>query len=202
MVKLLKKFVAVCLIAAALCLCAGCELLDGPPTTYPTYPSMNQNPILTKPSTGRQDILASTAVVVSYFGEVAIVAQTPVAQWENKQMIATPKGIVNGGRIGGVDGLGREMVIKKVVIATEVVPNSTRDWFRDMPDLTEIVGLNLVRTDRVTDMSNMFNGCPRIEQLNISEWNVSRVKNMTGMFDGCNSLRRLPNWYKETEETK
>jgi surface protein len=51
-------------------------------------------------------------------------------------------------------------------------------------------------------MSNMFNGCPRIEQLNISEWNVSRVKNMTGMFDGCNSLRRLPNWYKETEETK
>ena len=197
---LCRKLIALFLILAALGMCAGCELLENPGTTFQTYPSMNQNPILSKPSTGNQEVINSTAVVVSYFGEVAIIAQTPVTTWENKQMIATPKGIINGGRIGGVDGLGREMVIKKVIIASEVVPNSTRDWFRDMPDLTEIVGLNLVKTDRVTDMSNMFNGCTRIQQLNISDWNVSRVRNMTGMFDGCTSLKRLPNWYQAPEE--
>lgn len=199
--KDLQKVIALGLILMLAGLCVGCRQ-NTAPTTYPTYPSLNQNPILSKPAVTGQNTLIATPVVVSCFGEVAVLAQSPVGQWEGKDLVATPKDISRGGRIGGKDGLDREMIIKKVVIVSELVPLSTREWFRDMPDLAEIQGLHLVRTDRVTDMSYMFSGCCRIEALNISEWNVSRVKNMTGMFDGCDALNRLPNWYVPPEETE
>lgn len=40
-------------------------------------------------------------------------------------------------------------------------------------------------------MSNMFNGCTKLRDLNISSFNTENVTNMYGMFYGCSSLETL-----------
>ena len=77
------------------------------------------------------------------------------------------------------------------------MPRSTRDWFRDLPYLTQIQGLELITTDHVTDMSNMFSGCMRLNSVNIDDCNVEKVTNMAGIFDGCDSMGKKPEWFRE-----
>jgi len=49
-------------------------------------------------------------------------------------------------------------------------------------------------TSKVTDMSNMFNGCAKLNGINdISDWNTSKVVSMCKMFYGCISLENLEN---------
>ena len=46
-------------------------------------------------------------------------------------------------------------------------------------------------TDEVTSMSNMFNACSSLTQLNASNWDTSKVTNMGAMFNGCSKLANL-----------
>ena len=49
-------------------------------------------------------------------------------------------------------------------------------------------------TSKVKDMSNMFDGCEKINRINdISDWNTSKVESMCKMFYGCASLENLEN---------
>ena len=50
------------------------------------------------------------------------------------------------------------------------------------------------KTNKVINMSNMFNGCEKLESLPkyISEWDVSQVQYMSYMFSNCKSLKSLP----------
>ena len=48
---------------------------------------------------------------------------------------------------------------------------------------------------KVTDMSNMFDGCRKFN-CDLSKWNTKRVKDMRYMFYNCDSLKNKPNWYK------
>lgn len=70
-------------------------------------------------------------------------------------------------------------------------PTSTAGWFTDCIQLREIVGLNYLRTDEVTDMRSMFFECKTLTSLDLSGLNTNKVTNMSNMFHECNSLARL-----------
>ena len=61
-----------------------------------------------------------------------------------------------------------------------------------------IVKIDLIGIENITDMSHMFWGCTSLISLkDMSKWNTKDVVNMSGMFNGCSSLLSLPdisNW--------
>ncbi|MGO5282504.1 SpaA isopeptide-forming pilin-related protein, partial [Catenibacterium mitsuokai] len=63
-------------------------------------------------------------------------------------------------------------------------------------NLESIQGMEFVDTSEVTDMSQMFNYCPRLKDLDVSNWDTSKVTDMSSMFYGCGNLKDLDvsNW--------
>ena len=72
-----------------------------------------------------------------------------------------------------------------------VRPTSCFRWFYSFSNLTTIKGIENLNTEEVADMSEMFNNCSRLENLDLSSFNTAKVTNMTGMFDGCWGLTSL-----------
>lgn len=65
---------------------------------------------------------------------------------------------------------------------------STRRWFYECSNLTAIIGIENLKTDNVTDMYEMFNGCSSLESLDLTNFNTANVTDMISMFYGCSSL--------------
>ena len=87
-------------------------------------------------------------------------------------------------------------VIKKAVFDAsfkDFRPTNTKYWFYNLKNLTTIEGLENLNTSAVTNMSGMFSGCSRLEELNVSHFNTSAVTDMGDMFSGCSSLKTLFN---------
>lgn len=63
--------------------------------------------------------------------------------------------------------------------------------FQYCKNLKAIYVTSAFTTDKVGNMSNMFNGCTKLHDLNISSFNTENVTNMYGMFYGCSSLDSL-----------
>lgn len=80
--------------------------------------------------------------------------------------------------------------ITKVTISP-VQPTTTHSWFSGMNRLKEIIGLNNLNTQNVTDMSEMFIGCTSLQKLDVSHFNTEKVTDMSAMFWGCKSLDSL-----------
>ena len=72
-----------------------------------------------------------------------------------------------------------------------VHPESLCDWFRDMPNLSEIVGLEYLSTSQVVDMSHMFAGCKSIQTLDLNTFDVMSSINTSSMFEGCENLTTI-----------
>lgn len=70
-------------------------------------------------------------------------------------------------------------------------PVSTRSWFYYFSNLVTIEGIGNLRTDNVTDMSNMFYGCSSLKEIDLSGRNTSKVTNMSYLFSGCSSLKNI-----------
>lgn len=49
----------------------------------------------------------------------------------------------------------------------------------------------VISTSNVVDMSNMFNGCEGLTELDLNDWNVSNVTNMSNMFSNCKGLTTI-----------
>ncbi len=73
----------------------------------------------------------------------------------------------------------------------EARPTSTAQWFLGFTELRSITGIEYLHTDKVTDMSYMFNLCKVLDYLDLSAFNTENVTNMKCMFDGCNTLKTL-----------
>lgn len=188
--KVLLALLLACLLLA------GCQSGSEPTLPFYSRPNSQLQPLIpTRPTTGQQAAL--TAVYVSVFGDMAILSTSPITEWAEEEMIGQPREISSGGRIGGKDENGQTIRITKVMIQDVLVPRSTRDWFRDLPQLVAIQGLELVDTRFVTDMSHMFSGCMKLSQINADGWNVGNVNNMLGIFDDCLALSQKPIWYPE-----
>ena len=73
-----------------------------------------------------------------------------------------------------------------------VHPTSTRMWFANMTNLSDIRGIDeYLSTDSVTDMSQMFQGCTSLAELNLISFDTQQVTDMSQMFAGCTALREL-----------
>ena len=70
-------------------------------------------------------------------------------------------------------------------------PVSCRSWFYGMLNLQVIEGLENLNTSEVTTMRSMFNGCIRLESLDLSHFDTSLVKDMGFMFMNCSNLMTI-----------
>ena len=70
-------------------------------------------------------------------------------------------------------------------------PKGTRYWFYRLPKLTEIIHLDYLNTQEVTEMYEMFEDCSSLTTLNLSTFNTENVTEMSLMFYGCSSLTTL-----------
>ena len=60
-----------------------------------------------------------------------------------------------------------------------------------LSELIEIVGMNNLVTDEVTDMQYMFYGCSKLASLDARYFKTAKVINFGCMFQGCSSLQEL-----------
>ena len=84
--------------------------------------------------------------------------------------------------------------IEKVVFHSSfanVRPTTFYDWFSNCQNLTQIEGMGNLNTEKVTDMSYMFNNCKKLSSLDFSKFNTENVTNMTNMFYNCSALSTL-----------
>ena len=70
-------------------------------------------------------------------------------------------------------------------------PTSCCQWFLGFSKLTTIEGIENLNTEEVTDMSEMFNSCSGLKNLDLSSFNTAKVTNMGYMFGGCYDLISL-----------
>lgn len=64
-------------------------------------------------------------------------------------------------------------------------------WFFNCKNLTEIIGLQYLKTDRVYDMRCMFEYCSSLTSLDLSSFSTKSAYILTGMFNGCSALTTL-----------
>ena len=63
--------------------------------------------------------------------------------------------------------------------------------FSNCKKLEEIIGINKFSTNKVKDMSAMFQECGEIKKLDLSNFNTSSVTNMKNMFYKCDKIKYL-----------
>ena len=70
-------------------------------------------------------------------------------------------------------------------------PTSTAYWFQNCSALTSISGVENLKTDNVTNMSEMFSDCSGLTALDVSGFKTDNVTDMGAMFSGCSGLTSL-----------
>ncbi len=88
-------------------------------------------------------------------------------------------------------GSNKASVTKAVITSNIVAGENLSMLFYSYTNLKSIEGLDKLNTEKVTYMSNMFNGCKSLSSLDLSGFNTEKVTSMSSMFDGCESLSSL-----------
>ena len=73
----------------------------------------------------------------------------------------------------------------------DVKPTSLIRWFMNCKELTAIDHIEYLNTSAATSMSYMFQGCGKLETLDVTHFNTSNCTKMTSMFSGCKILEVL-----------
>ena len=60
-----------------------------------------------------------------------------------------------------------------------------------MEKLTTFENINNLKVNQMTDMSSMFEGCSKLENLDLTSFNTENVKYMSDMFKNCSSLKTI-----------
>lgn len=189
----LKKIVA---LTAALALCLVVTACAQEKSPKPSAPTRGNKPIMPGFSETDPSPNDYTAVYVTVFEDLAIIATYPVLEWGELEMECDPRELSDGGNILCGGDHEDEHPITRVLICDQLVPKSMAGWFRDMIHLQEIDGLEKIKTHHVTDMNHLFAGCGRLAEINIDAWDVSGVQDFTGIFEGCIALNTYPSWYE------
>ena len=88
----------------------------------------------------------------------------------------------------------RPLEVKKVVFDASFKnfqPTTTKGWFSSFWALTTFEGLENLNTEKVTDMSNMFEDCRALETLDLKTFNTQNVENLENMFLMCGALKTV-----------
>ena len=81
-------------------------------------------------------------------------------------------------------------------------PTSLEHFFAGCSTLETLSGLEYLNTEKVTDMSSMFDGCQKLSSLDLSKFNTEKVTNMSSMFEDCLELSSLDLSNFNTKEVK
>lgn len=82
--------------------------------------------------------------------------------------------------------------IKHITLEGKVkITGSAAYMFANLDKLTDITGLDNLDTSEVTDMSFMFEGCTKLNSINLSNFDTSKVTDMNAMFYDCSDLTDL-----------
>ncbi len=81
--------------------------------------------------------------------------------------------------------------VKTADFVDKITPRSTKWWFGQCTNLTEIKNIENLNTKYVTTMRGMFYDCTSITSLDLSSFDTSNVVNMYGMFWGAEKLTTL-----------
>ncbi len=116
--------------------------------------------------------------------------------YDNQRIIRTGRtyDLNTGSNDTGWDTDGTKTDVTRVVFDPSFAafrPTTTYDWFYLMSKLQSITGIEYLNTSNVTNMAHMFNGCPRLNILDVSHFNTSKVTDMRSMFRSCSSLTSL-----------
>ena len=76
-------------------------------------------------------------------------------------------------------------------IANCTTLTSTAWWFWHCSNLSTITGMSYLKTNSVTNMEAMFEGCSSLTSLDVSSFNTSNVTKMVNMFRECSALTSL-----------
>ena len=129
---------------------------------------------------------------------------TPYVKWDASTKVLTFK--VANSKEEGVYGLNKgandpgwfidevKNNCTKVVFTSSfnhAKPTSCYKWFDSFSNLTKIEGIENLNTEKVTDMSYMFQKCSGLASLDVSKFNTAEVENMSGMFRECTDLSSL-----------
>ena len=68
---------------------------------------------------------------------------------------------------------------------------STAYWFYELRRLSSITGISNLKTDNVTNMSNMFRYCFSLTSLDVTGFKTDNVTDMSFLFSGCSGLTSL-----------
>ena len=68
---------------------------------------------------------------------------------------------------------------------------TTRYWFCEFNNLTEITGIGYLHTENVTDMRGMFKACYKLKSIDVSGFNTEKVQSMYDMFGSCYKIESL-----------
>ena len=189
--KLVKQ-IGLSLLVGALCISGiGCAKRSRPLPLTAT-----QDQVIIPHTTLEKAPITYTPVYATSFGDTVILATVPVDEWNSLEPDCEPREISNGGRIKCNGEHESKVPITKVLVLEDLIPRVCSGWFRDMIYLESIEGANKILTHEVSDMSYMFAGCEKLEDLDLSSWDVSKVQDMTNMFMDCASLDDLPDWYE------
>ena len=80
--------------------------------------------------------------------------------------------------------------------------NTMKYMFNKCKNLEYINNLILFDTSSVTDISNMFSNCYKLNNLDLSLFNIKNVKNMNHLFDYCYNLKNLKLFYFNNNKIK
>ena len=82
--------------------------------------------------------------------------------------------------------------IKKVDIKPGVsLPKDATAVFANLPNVTEIEGLENLDTSETTNMSHLFDGCYKLTSINVSNFDTGKVTDMSFMFKQCSNITSL-----------
>lgn len=74
-------------------------------------------------------------------------------------------------------------------IYSDTLPTSI--LFNNESTKTSCVSVEYLDISNIITMNNMFNGCSKLTQLDLSNWDTSNVTNMTSMFNDCTNLTSI-----------
>jgi len=70
-------------------------------------------------------------------------------------------------------------------------PTDMNKWFSGFSSLEQIVNLDYLNTEKVTDMHELFKGCKKLKSIDLSHFNTANVYNMQAMFEDCDAVTTL-----------
>jgi hypothetical protein len=88
----------------------------------------------------------------------------------------------------------RNLKSLKAIVALDISEriNDLSGMFEGCEELVDLCGLEDWNLSNVVNLSGMFRDCRALEDVfSLAEWNISNVSNMAGMFEGCEALKDL-----------